>query len=223
MNKVLELKKLHKEIDGKVIFNDINLEIGEREIVGIIGRNGCGKSMLFKTISGLVTYSSGDVFIFGQPLVKSNYKDLGILIEYPGFLPQYSGIKNLQLIASLRDKVTQDIIESLMLRLGLDPKDKQPVKKYSLGMRQKLGIVMALMEECKLIILDEPTNNLDGESVLVVRELIKEYANRGSTFLIASHNTEDIEELCTTIYHMDGGKIKKRGYYSEENISNGCV
>ena len=158
----------------------------------------CGKKQFpfgFKALSGLLLPDSGTIKVWGQAVGKNSFpSDFGCLIEHPGMLLQYSGMENLRLLASIQKKCTAEDISSLMLRLGLSPDDRRPVRKYSLGMRQKLGIIQAVMEKPKLVILDKPMNNLDAESIDIVRELISEMqAAYGITTIISSHNVEDCE------------------------------
>ncbi|MDD4311689.1 MAG: ATP-binding cassette domain-containing protein, partial [Eubacteriales bacterium] len=133
--------------------------------------------------------------------------DLGLIIETPGFLPQMSGAKNLEILASLNRKIGLKEIAASIRRVGLDPMMKKPVAKYSLGMRQRLGIAQAIMENPALLILDEPMNGLDKNGVLEMRTLIKELRSEGKTILLASHNQGDIEELCDTVCEMDAGVL----------------
>lgn len=207
----VETRNVVKVIRGYRILNDISFTIHEHEHVGIIGQNGSGKSMLFKVLSGLLIPTSGSVSIWEQGIGKKSFPtDFGCLIERPGMLMQYSGIENLRLLASIQEKTSVAEISDLMTQLGLDPTDKRPVRKYSMGMRQKLGIIQAVMEKPKLVILDEPMNNLDVESVQAVRNLIhKMQAEYGTTTIISSHNVEDIDELCDCVYKMTDGSMRK--------------
>lgn len=207
----VEARNVMKSIHGHQILNDVSLSTNEGERIGIIGQNGSGKSMLFKALSGLLLPDSGTIKVWGQAVEKNSFpSDFGCLIEHPGMLLQYSGMENLRLLASIQKKCTAEDISSLMLRLGLSPDDRRPVRKYSLGMRQKLGIIQAVMEKPKLVILDEPMNNLDAESIDIVRELISEMqAAYGITTIISSHNVEDIEKLCSRVYKMTNGSLRE--------------
>lgn len=165
--------------------------------------------MLMKCICGFVRASAGKVLVNGKEVGKEIEipEDLGIIIETPGFIPMYSGLKNLRLLASVKKKIGVNEIKGYMEKIGLDPKDRKPVGKYSLGMRQKLGIVQAIMETPKILILDEPMNGLDNHSVTLVRDMLKELARSGTTIVLASHNSEDIDDLCDTVIRMDHGEI----------------
>lgn len=207
----VEARNVMKSIHGHQILNDVSFSANEGERIGIIGQNGSGKSMLFKALSGLLLPDSGTIKVWGQAVGKNSFpSDFSCLIEHPGMLLQYSGMENLRLLASIQKKCTAEDISSLMLRLGLSPDDRRPVRKYSLGMRQKLGIIQAVMEKPKLVILDEPMNNLDAESIDIVRELISEMqAAYGITTIISSHNVEDIEKLCSRVYKMTNGSLRE--------------
>ena len=197
----------------------VNFEAGK--IHGIIGRNGSGKTMLFKTICGFVRPTSGRVLVDGKQVGKDVDfpQDLGLIIETPGFLPYYSGSKNLKILASLRNRIKDEEIRGAMERVGLDPKLKKSVRKYSLGMNQRLGIAQAIMEGPSLLVLDEPMNGLDNQGVQDMRELFKELREEGKTILLASHNREDIETLCDTVMEMDHGRIISRsGFPAAEQI-----
>ncbi len=200
----------------------VNFEAGK--IHGIIGRNGSGKTMLFKTICGFVRPTSGRVLVDGKQVGKDVDfpQDLGLIIETPGFLPYYSGYKNLKILASLRNRIKDEEIRGAMERVGLDPKLKKSVRKYSLGMNQRLGIAQAIMEGPSLLVLDEPMNGLDNQGVQDMRELFKELREEGKTILLASHNREDIEALCDTVMEMDHGRIISRsGFPAAEQAQEG--
>ena len=173
----LELKDVSKRIGKSDILKNVNLSMEKGHIYGLWGKNGCGKTMLMRLISGLVFLSDGEILIDGESLGKdiSFPRSIGALIDSPGFIPGYSGFKNLKVLASIQNKVSDEEIEDVMQRLGLNPKDKKKVKKYSLGMRQKLGITAALMEKASLILLDEPTNALDEHSTEILKELLFEH------------------------------------------------
>lgn len=211
MNNVVIIKELYKRFNNEYILNNINLEIEEGKIYGVVGRNGSGKSVLFKTISGLISPSKGQLTVFGEIIGKGKFpKDLGLLLDIPGFLPHYSGFKNLKLLASINNKLSDAEIKEYIHLVGLDPNDSKPVKKYSLGMKQRLGIAQAIMEKPKLLILDEPMNGLDEQGIHEIRSLLKTLKNQGVTILLSSHNSEDIHVLCDKVYKMDNGKIQLR-------------
>ena len=191
------------------ILRDVSLTAGPGEIVGLIGRNGSGKTMLLRCIAGLVRPTAGMVTADG--IVVGRDRDFlpssGIIIETPGFISYYSGMRNLMLLAGIRGKAGREEVREAVRLAGLDPDDRRPVRKYSLGMRQRLGIAQAVMEDPRYLLLDEPMNGLDNEGLADMRELFISLKNKGKTLLIASHSREDIEILCDRVYEMDKGRI----------------
>ena len=191
------------------ILRDVSLTAGPGEIVGLIGRNGSGKTMLLRCIAGLVRPTAGTVTADG--IVVGRDRDFlpssGIIIETPGFISYYSGMRNLMLLAGIRGKAGREEVREAVRLAGLDPDDRRPVRKYSLGMRQRLGIAQAVMEDPRYLLLDEPMNGLDNEGLADMRELFISLKNKGKTLLIASHSREDIEILCDRVYEMDKGRI----------------
>lgn len=191
------------------ILRDASLTAGPGEIVGLIGRNGSGKTMLLRCIAGLVRPTAGTVTADG--IVVGRDRDFlpssGIIIETPGFISYYSGMRNLMLLAGIRGKAGREEVREAVRLAGLDPDDRRPVRKYSLGMRQRLGIAQAVMEDPRYLLLDEPMNGLDNEGLTDMRELFISLKNKGKTLLIASHSREDIEILCDRVYEMDKGQI----------------
>lgn len=166
--------------------------------------------MLMKCICGFVKLSSGEILVQGQKVGKEVDfpENMGILIENPGFIPYESGIKNLKMLADLNRKIDRQKIEDTMRFTGLDPKLKRHVQKYSLGMKQRLGIAQAIMEDPEILILDEPMNGLDKEGVKDMRELFLVLKERGKTILVASHSAEDIHQLCDQVWEMEHGKSR---------------
>lgn len=209
-NPIIKVINIQKNIKKKNILNNISFEVDEGDMVGIVGKNASGKSMLYKAISGLITLSGGEIIIDDINITKKNVfpKDLGILIEAPGFLPQFSGYKNLKLLADIRGCIDPNRIRETMQQVGLNPDDNLKYKKYSLGMKQKLGIAQAIMEHPKILLLDEPMNNLDNESILQMRELFKSLNANGTTILLTSHNREDVELLCNKVYKIQNGLLE---------------
>lgn len=208
------------EVDGvsltltkKEVLTDINVSFEKGKIHGLVGRNGSGKTMLMKCICGLVKPTRGKIMVNGEIVGKERDfpKSTGIIIETPGFLPYYSGYRNLKILADLEGKIGKDRIEKTMRQVGLDPKLRLPVKKYSLGMRQRLGLAQAIMEDPELLILDEPMNGLDKDGVRDMREYLLGLKKQGKTILLASHSTEDIEILCDTIHEMEKGRLHSIG------------
>ncbi|APC41857.1 ABC transporter ATP-binding protein [Clostridium estertheticum] len=207
----IEIKNLTKIIKGNKVLDNININLSNGKIYGFIGRNGSGKTMLFRAICGLIRPTTGEITINGK--IISNDIDFpescGAILETPGFWDNQTGLECLKNIASIKSIINKDIISQWMLKLGLDPKDRKTFKKYSLGMKQKLALVQALMESPNLIILDEPTNALDEESVLILKDILKKERERGATILLSSHNKTDIEELSDKIFKIDVGKVKE--------------
>lgn len=205
----ISIQHVSKSFDKDEILHDISHDFEEGKIHGVIGNNGSGKTVLFKCICGFLTPSKGKIFVDYQQVGKDMDfpDDMGIIIETPGFLPFSTGFKNLQILASLRNKITDDQIKETIKRVGLDPNSKKLVSKYSLGMRQRLGIAQAIMEDPLIMILDEPFNGLDKHGVADMRELLLELKSRGKTILLASHNQADIDELCDTVCEMDAGVL----------------
>ncbi len=212
MTDVIVIDKLTKSFKGKTVLEDVNMQLQEGRIYGIVGDNGSGKTVLLKLICGFMKPDSGTVTVNGKVIGKDADfpENTGIIIEAPGFLPNYSGMKNLEYLASIRGKIGKEQIESAMKTVGLDPSSKLRVGKYSLGMKQRLGIAQAIMEDQQLLILDEPMNALDKDAVEEMRKLFLRFKASGKTMLIVSHNEGDISTLCDEVYEFDGAKIKKR-------------
>lgn len=208
----LEVKGISKYFGKTCVLNNINLEMETGHIYGLWGRNGSGKTMLMRIISGLVFPSDGAVIIGGEQLGKdiSFPRSIGALIENPGFIPGYSGFKNLKILASIQNKISDEDIREVMLHIGLDPDDRKKAKKYSLGMKQKLGIAAALMEKPDLILLDEPTNALDENSTKVLKEILLEHKRRGALLIVACHIREELEYLSDEIICLNEGHVIKR-------------
>jgi len=206
----IKITGLNKSIKKVPILSDINIEFQSGRIYGLKGSNGSGKTMLMRAISGLILADSGSVDINGKILGKDiSFPDsLGILIENPSFISGYTSFKNLKMLASIQGRIDDDDeINRAIERVGLDPKDKRTYKKYSLGMKQRLGIACAIMEKPEIIILDEPVNALDENGVELVREILQEEKNRGALIIIACHDKEELEFLSDEIYIICDGKI----------------
>lgn len=205
----ISVQHVHKDFDGEQVLRDVHHDFEAGRIHGIVGNNGSGKTVLFKCICGFLLPSKGRIMVDYEQVGKDMDfpEDMGIIIETPGFLPNLTGMKNLQLLASLKRKIGEREIRQTIRRVGLDPDLKKHVAKYSLGMRQRLGIAQAIMEDPSLLILDEPFNGLDKQGVHEMRGLIKELRTKGKTILLASHNAGDIEELCDTVCEMDAGVL----------------
>lgn len=206
---VVKVDNISLVIKNTVILSDVSLELEEGKIYGLVGRNGSGKTMLMKCICGFIKPTNGDIFVWGEYRNnKTDFPDnMGIIIETPGFVPYYSGFKNLKLLAGIKNTIKDDEIKDCIRYVGLDPDSRKHVSKYSLGMRQRLGLAQAIMEKPNLLILDEPFNGLDIEGVEEMRECLLELKKAGKTILIASHSREDITVLCDEVYEMRHGKI----------------
>lgn len=206
MNEIITLKNIQLELKKTCVFQNLNFSCKQGEIIGITGANGSGKSVLFKLIAGLYSPSYGEVLINGENIVpeKKIPANLGALIEEPGFINYYSGFKNLQYLASIRGVVGNQEINDTLKIVGLYEQKDQKVKTYSLGMRKKLGIAQAIMENPSILLLDEPMNALDKSSVENMRTLFRKLSSeKGTTILIASHSEEDIRILCDKVYAIE--------------------
>lgn len=208
---LIKISDVHLTIGKTYILKGINIAFEEGKIHGLIGRNGSGKTMLMKCICGFIKPTSGEIVVSGNRVGKDVDfpKDMGIIIETPGFIPYYSGYKNLKLLADLNGKIGKEEIMQSMRQVGLDPNLKRHVRKYSLGMRQRLGLAQAIMENPSILILDEPFNGLDKDGVLEMREHLLELKAQGKTMLICSHSAEDIDVLCDTVCEMDKGQLER--------------
>jgi len=206
----IELRQVNKTLKKNHILKDINLSLTVGKIYGFYGRNGSGKTMLFRCISGLLIPDTGDVTIFDKKLGKdiSFPESMGLVMENIGFWPQYTGFENLKLISNIRNMIDDEDIKNVLSLVGLEPADKRKYKQYSLGMKQKLSIAQALMERPNLLILDEPTNSLDEQSVQKFRDIMLEQKDKGTLILIASHNKDDIRLLCDEIFQLDEGECR---------------
>lgn len=209
MDNCIEVLNVSKSFGEEKVLKNVSHTFEKGKIHGIVGNNGSGKTVLMKCICGFLRPDSGRILVNHEEVGKHrDFPDnIGIIIETPGFLPHLSGFQNLKILASLRKIANDHIIRDTIQLVGLDPDMKKPVGKYSLGMRQRLGLAQALMEDPGLLILDEPLNGLDKNSVLHIRSLIKDLRTQGKTVILASHNQMDIDELCDTVCEMDGGVL----------------
>lgn len=203
------LSKVSKIINHTIVLENISYQFTGGNIYGVIGRNGSGKTMLLRMVSGLILPTTGKVFVNGQELHKqiSFPPNLGMIIEKPEFLGYMTGLENLKQIAEIKKIVSEEKIKEYMRIFALDPDSKLSMKKYSLGMKQKIGIIQALMENPDILILDEPFNALDEQSVLKLREILLKKRDEGKLIIITSHNKEDINMVCNKIIQMENGKI----------------
>lgn len=210
---MIEVEHLSKSFREQSVLKDINVVFEQGKIYGIIGRNGSGKSMLFKCICGLIRPTQGRVLICGREIGKDMdmAPDTGMLIEGTGFLANYNAYRNLKFLTDIRRKIgKQQILDALKI-VGLEGEGKKKVGKFSMGMKQRLGIAQAIVEEQKILILDEPMNGLDHQGVEEMRKLLLTLKEQGRTILVASHNKEDIQILCDKVYEMDNGKLSDGG------------
>lgn len=207
----IEIKNVSKKFKDKIVIDKVSLELPSGQIHGLIGRNGSGKTVLMKMIVGFLKPDSGIIKVFGDTIGKDTdfAKNIGVIIETPGFLPFESGFSNLKYLASIRGIISNEEIKAAISSVGLNPDDKKHVGKYSLGMRQRLGLAQAIMENPDILILDEPMNGLDKDGVNDMRQYLLNLKKQGKTILIASHSAEDIDVLCDTVYEMDKGKLQK--------------
>lgn len=208
----IKIENAAKKIKDTVIYENIDMVCESGSIVGLIGKNGAGKTMLLKSICGLTNYTGGEITVLGKKIGKDVEipDSVGVIIEVPGFLPNLSGYKNLKYLADIKGKIGKDRIFEVIRQVGLDPESKKHVGKYSLGMRQRLGIAQALMEDPEILLLDEPMNGLDNKGVAEIKEILKDLRKRNKTIILASHHMEDIDELCDKVVVMDSGKIIDR-------------
>ena len=208
---VIKVEQVSKFFGEDQVLKEVSVQLEKGKAYGIIGNNGSGKTVLFKCICGFMKPDKGIIEVEQKRIgVDIDFpENIGIIIETPGFLPYNTGFRNLQILASLRGIIQKaDIIKTLE-KVGLDPRMKKPVGKYSLGMRQRLGIAQAIMEDPQILILDEPFNGLDKHGVEDIRKIIIELKKQGKTIVLASHNSEDIRILCDTVFEMDAGVIKE--------------
>lgn len=203
------VEHLTKSFRENTACRDVTMNFEKGKIHGIIGRNGSGKTVLLKCICGFMEQDSGTVFVYGKPVKAAAAQDIGVIIEEPGFIEAVSGFKNLMFLASLQKKADHERIRETMKLVGLDPDNRKAVRKYSLGMRHRLGLAQAIMEDPDLLVLDEPMNGLDRQGVEEIRRLLLELKKRGKTILLSSHYAEDIEVLCDTVCEMDGGVLRR--------------
>lgn len=212
MENAIEIRNVTKRFKETVAVKNVTVSFEKGKIHGIIGRNGSGKTVLFKCVSGLFPVTEGEISVLGQKIGdgKRVPRSLGAIIETPGFLPNCSGFQNLWYLMQLSGKADKERIRQAIALVGLDPDSKKHVGKYSLGMRQRLGLAQAIMEDPELLILDEPMNGLDKGGVAEMRRLLLSLKDQGKTILIASHNPDDTRILCDTLHEMDAGVLTPR-------------
>lgn len=216
----LEVKNVSKKISGETVLKNIQMSFEKGKIYGLQGKNGSGKTMIMRLICGLIRPTEGQVIVNGEILgIKRDFlPSVGALIENPGFIPQFSGYENLKMLADIKGKIGKDEIINTMEQVGLEDAIYKKYKKYSLGMKQKLGIAAAIMENPEVILLDEPTNALDEESIMQLRHLLEQYKLKGSLIIISCHDREELEMLSDEIYEIENGKIKCHRKAKNEEI-----
>lgn len=209
---IIKVVNAVKKFKNHTVLNQVSMECHKNEIVGIIGRNGSGKTVLMKCICGYYLLNEGEIYINEKLRVNKSemIKNAGVIIEEPAFLGNVNAMKNLSYLYEINNKFNRKYLEEIIEFVGLDPKEKKHVSNYSMGMKQRLAIAQAIMENPDILILDEPMNGLDNSGVDDIRKLLLKRKAMGNTILIASHNREDIEILCDSVYEMDKGEIKKQ-------------
>lgn len=214
----IQIEQVSKSIQERKVLKNISCELNWGQVYGIVGNNGSGKTVLMKCICGLLPYDEGSIRVNGKKIGKDVDfpEDMGMIIESPGFLPGMTGIKNLKILAAVNHRIQESQIRETMRVVGLDPNLKQPVGKYSLGMRQRLGIAQAIMEKPEILILDEPMNGLDKHGVKEIREVLLQMKEENRVILLSSHNPKDIDYLCDVVFEMDGGYLQEMNDAKED-------
>ena len=202
---IIEVSHVNKNFKNNKVLKDVTLRCESGRIYGLVGHNGSGKTVLFKTICGFLSCDEGTVSVNGKVMGKDKdmLTEAGIIIEDPGFLRNWSAYHNLEFLYTIRNRPDQSYLHSVLNTVGLDPKLKRPVGKFSLGMRQRLALAQAIMEDPPILILDEPMNGLDKNGVAEIREFLLKMKNENRLIILASHNREDIEILCDEVYEME--------------------
>lgn len=214
----IQIEQVSKSFQERKVLKNISCELNWGQVYGIVGNNGSGKTVLMKCICGLLPYDEGSIRVAGKKIGKDVDfpEDMGMIIESPGFLPGMTGIKNLKILAAVNHRIQEAQIRETMRVVGLDPNLKQPVGKYSLGMRQRLGIAQAIMEKPEILILDEPMNGLDKHGVKEIREVLLQMKEENRVILLSSHNPKDIDYLCDVVFEMDGGYLQEMNDAKED-------
>ncbi|WP_300410643.1 ATP-binding cassette domain-containing protein [Lagierella sp.] len=206
---MIKIEKVTKRFGGNTVLDNINLNFYPGKIYGIQGKNGSGKTMLMRAISGLLSLTHGQIEVFGDVIGKDRDfpRSIGILIEHPGLLNELTGFENIKMVMSIKNIVSDGEIRKALSDFDLDPNSNLKVRKYSLGMKQKIGILMAILEKSEVIILDEPTNGLDESSVRKLKEMILDLKDENRIIIVASHDREDLEEISDEIIQMELGRV----------------
>ena len=204
----VEVKGLEKVIKGATVLDGVDLSLEGGRVYGLRGKNGSGKTMLMRAIAGLIRPTSGEVLIDGRPLARGEFPpSVGIMIENPAFVGKYTGFRNLKYLAGIRNAIGDEDIERALSAVGLDPSDRRTFKKYSLGMKQRLGIACTVMEDPDLLLLDEPINALDPAGVEMVQRLVEQHKRRGALVVVACHDAEELDDLADEIFLMAEGRV----------------
>lgn len=221
MEPVIVLNNVVKKFKNDTALRGISAEFEKGKIHGIVGRNGSGKTVMLKCICGLMHPDRGSVSVNGKLVGKETdiAEGVGAIIEAPGFLPNYSGYRNLKFLADIHREIGKEEIKTALKTVGLDPDSRKHVGKYSLGMRQRLGLAQAIMEDPPVLILDEPMNGLDKNGMAEMRALLLAFRDRGKTILFASHSGEDVDVLCDTVREMEAGVLSE----NQKGLENGIV
>lgn len=207
---MIEVVHLTKRYNKKTVLNDVTATLEAGHIYGLVGPNGCGKTTLMRCICGFTKPDSGHILVLGKRVGKDCdfAPSTGIIIETPGFLLKYSAHRNLSILAGTSGRAGKERINEVIRLVGLDPDEKKPVGKYSLGMRQRLGIAQAILEDPHILILDEPFNGLDAAGVEEIHSLLCRLKNEGKCILLASHSEADIARACDIVWHIENGKLR---------------
>lgn len=211
MEPIIQLINVSKSFRGEPLLSNVNFSINSGEVIGFIGRNGSGKSVMFKLISGIYRPDNGEIIVRGQKLGGSVDfpENMGLIVDSPGFIDIYTGFQNLKYLASIRNKIDDDAIVNYMKLVRLEPNNKTRVKNYSLGMKQKLAIAQAIMEDQDILLLDEPFNALDEQTHTEMLSLILNLQKEGKTILLTSHNSDDINSVCTRQYQIKNHEVQE--------------
>lgn len=208
---IIKVENVSKIIRGNSVIEHISMELTSGKVFGFRGINGSGKTMLMRLIAGLIYPTKGQITVDNKILGRDiNFQEnMRLLIENPAFLDNYSGFANLKLLSSIQDKIDDKQIRRTLERVGLEPDSKKKYKKYSLGMKQKLGIAAAVLEKPELLILDEPANALDEEGVERLKKIVQEEKERGALIILSCHDAYLLEEMSDVIYLLQDGKLLK--------------
>lgn len=203
------IENYSKKIRKQDVLKEINYSFTSGKLYGVFGKNGSGKTMLLRALAGLIFPTQGRILYDGRELRKDMDfpENIGIMIEYPDFIPQYTGFMNLKLLASIRNKIGDEEIYNTLDRVGLTPDDRRKVRKYSLGMKQRLGIAAAVMENPEILLLDEPFNALDETGIQLLHGLLEEYRDSGKLIIVASHDKEEVYRLADQVLYLEAGRI----------------